>query len=78
MGYKAITCPKCGESRLHVEGDLFVCDVCESTFTKEEESSLEEKLDQYKQMNQEIDLGHLRYLIRNELKKEIIELSISL
>ena len=71
MGYKAITCPKCGESHLHVEGDLFVCEVCESTFTKEEESSLEEKLEQYRQMNQEIDLGHLRYLIRNELKKNI-------
>ncbi len=71
MAYQKITCPKCGESHLHVEGGLFVCDVCESTFTKEEEASLEERLEQYHQMNQDIDLGHLRYLIRNELKKDI-------
>ncbi|MBQ8141693.1 MAG: toll/interleukin-1 receptor domain-containing protein, partial [Bacilli bacterium] len=78
MEYKRITCPKCGESHLHVEGDLFVCDVCESTFTKEEEASLEERLEQYHQMNQDIDLGHLRYLIRNELKKDIRDYKVIL
>ena len=78
MAYQKITCPKCGESHLHVEGDLFVCDVCESTFTKEEEASLEERLEQYHQMNQDIDLGHLRYLIRNELKKDIRDYKVIL
>ena len=75
---KTITCPRCGESRLHEENGVYVCDVCEATLTVQEEMSLEEKLLELRKLNQEIDLGSLRFNIRNEMAKSIRDYKIIL